>query len=108
LTYSAETLRKTGDVYSQRVEETDTESFVVKVWLEETVEESGQAKWRGHVTHVSSGNRRYVESLSGIAAFIRPYLERWGVKFGIFQRLLLVLNKRLRKSNKSVKKLPLY
>ena len=87
------------------MEETDTESFVVKVWLEETVEESGQARWRGHVTHVSSGNRRYVESLSGIAAFIRPYLERWGVKFGIFQRLcLLMLNTRLRKSNNSVNK----
>jgi hypothetical protein len=68
------------------VAETDTQSFVVKVWLEETVEEAGRAKWRGHVTHVTSGERRYLESLSGIAAFIRPYLERWGVKFGILQR----------------------
>ena len=71
------------------MEQPDTQSFVVKVWLEETVEEVGQARWRGRVTHVASGKRRYFENLSGIAAFIKPYLERWGVKFSIFQRLRL-------------------
>lgn len=76
------------------MQEPDTQSFVVKVWLEETVEEEGRAKWRGHVTHVTSGERRYLESLSGIAAFIRPYLERWGVRFGLSRRLrLFVLRK---------------
>jgi hypothetical protein len=69
------------------VEEPDSQSFVVKVWLEETVKESGQARWRGHVTHVTSGERRYLESLSGIADFIRPYLEAWGVRFGFFHRV---------------------
>ena len=74
--------------------EPDTQSFVVKVWLEETVEEEGRAKWRGHVTHVTSGERQYLESLSGIATFIIPYLERWGVRFGAARRLrLLVLRK---------------
>lgn len=71
------------------MEQPDTHSFVVKVYLEETVEEVGRARWRGRVTHVTSGERRYFENLSGIAAFIKPYLERWGVKFGIFQRLRL-------------------
>ena len=70
------------------MEHRDTQSFVVKVWLEETVEEAGRAKWRGHVTHVASGERRYLESLTGVATFIRPYLERWGVKFSFFERLL--------------------
>ena len=68
------------------MEHRDTESFVVKVWLEETVEEVGRAKWRGHVTHVASGERKYLESLTGVTAFIRPYLERWGVKFSFFWR----------------------
>jgi len=36
-----------------------------------------------------SGERQYLESLSSIADFIRPYLERWGVKFGAFHRLRL-------------------
>jgi len=76
------------------VQEPDTQSFIVKVWLEETVEEEGRAKWRGHVTHAMSGERRYLESLSGIASFIRPYLERWGVRFGLLRRLrLFVLRK---------------
>ena len=69
--------------------EPDTQSFVVKVWLEETVEEEGQAKWRGHVTHVASGERKYLERLSGIAAFMMPYLERSGVNFGAFRRFRL-------------------
>jgi hypothetical protein len=73
------------------MQEPDTQSFVVKVWLEETVEEEGRAKWRGHVTHVTSGERRYLESLSGIADFIMPYLERWGVRFGALHRLRLFM-----------------
>ena len=71
------------------MEKPDTQSFVVKVWLEETVETEGRAKWRGHVTHVTSGERQYLESLSGIALFIIPYLERWGVRFGAARRLRL-------------------
>ena len=89
------------------MEETKTESFVIKLWLEETVEESGRAKWRGHVTHVTSGNRRYVENLAGISTFIRPYLERWGVHFGVFHRLCLFLIGPRRQSEKPEKKLPL-
>jgi len=69
------------------VQQPDTQSFVIKVWLEETVEEAGRARWRGHVTHVASGERRYVESVAGLTAFIRPYLERWGVKFSFSHRV---------------------
>jgi hypothetical protein len=85
------------------VDERDTQSFIVKVWLEETVEESGRARWRGHVTHVKSGNRRYLDNLSGIAAFIRPYLECWGVKFGVFHRLRVFLFERTALRKKSGK-----
>jgi hypothetical protein len=60
--------------------EFNTHSFIVKIWLEETTEEAGQATWRGHITHVPSGERRYVQDLGDIAAFIAPYLERMGVK----------------------------
>lgn len=56
-------------------------SFVVKIWLEETQGESGQAKWRGHVTHVLTGERIYFEKMGIIIDFIIPYLEEVGVKF---------------------------
>lgn len=49
-------------------------SFIVKIWLEETAAEAGQAKWRGHITHVPDGVRRYVESLDEISNFISVYL----------------------------------
>lgn len=69
------------------MQERDGHSFIVKVWLEESIEESGRAKWRGHITHVPSGERRYLQKLSAIGDFITPYLERIGVKFGLLSRL---------------------
>ena len=67
--------------------ESEIHSFVVKIWLEETVEEAGRAKWRGHITDVLSGERRYLQRLSEIGDFIMPYLERMGVKSSFLQRL---------------------
>jgi hypothetical protein len=67
--------------------ETSTHSFIVKIWLEETAEQSSAAKWRGCVTHVSSGTRRYVESLDAMASFIATYLEAMGVRFGLIAQL---------------------
>jgi hypothetical protein len=63
--------------------EARTHSFIVKVWLEETPAETGRgATWRGHVTHVQSGTRRYFDQLSFIADFVAPYLESMGVRLG--------------------------
>ena len=62
--------------------EVPTHSFIVKIWLEETAEEAGQALWRGHVTHVPSGERRYLQDLNEIVAFIVPYLEAMGALRG--------------------------
>ena len=61
-------------------------SFIVKVWLEET-NQSGRAIWRGHITHVPGGERRYVRQLSEIETFIAPYLHTMGVGIGIRQRI---------------------
>jgi hypothetical protein len=49
-------------------------SFIVKFWLEEVIRETGQSVWRGHVTHVPSGRRRFVREPSEVPAFINPYL----------------------------------
>ena len=67
--------------------ETNTHPFIVKIWLEETAAEAGRAKWRGHVTHVPSGERRYLEELDDITAFIAPYLEGMGVRLGPLWRV---------------------
>ena len=60
--------------------ESHTHSFIVKIWLEETAKETDQVRWRGHIKHVQSGERRYLKDLDGIATFIAPYLEEMGVK----------------------------
>lgn len=58
----------------------ESHSFVVKFWLEETLEEADEALWRGHITHVPSQERRYLNTLDDVIEFIEPYLERMGVK----------------------------
>ena len=62
--------------------ESNTHSFIVKVWLEDADEGHDRPTWRGHVTHVPSNQRRYVEDMSGISKFISGYLERMGVGVG--------------------------
>ena len=49
-------------------------SFIVKVWLEPEDDETKTVTWHGHITHVPSGERRYLRNLEGILSFVRPYL----------------------------------
>ena len=67
--------------------ESKTHSFIVKMWLEETVDEPRRSKWRGHITHVPDGKRRYLNSVQAIPAFITSYLETKVVKVSRFERL---------------------
>ena len=73
--------------------EPNTHSFVLKIWLEETAQEAGHVTWRGHITHVPSGKRLYVEDLDKIILFILPYLETLGVRLGLRWRLRRWLNR---------------
>jgi hypothetical protein len=59
------------------------QSFIVKLWLEESGDETGKAIWRGHITHVPSGERRYLKRQSDIMQFIHQHL---GVKSGLVSR----------------------
>lgn len=67
--------------------ESTTHSFVIKIWLEETADEAGEAVWRGRVTHVPSGEHRYLTDLAEIAPFIMPHLEAMGVKLSLRERM---------------------
>jgi hypothetical protein len=51
-----------------------THAFVIRIWLEEIDSATRQATWRGHVTHVLSGDRRYISQLADIVDFIATYL----------------------------------
>jgi hypothetical protein len=67
--------------------ESDTQSFIVRVWIEDRADHAGQGTWRGQITHVSSSKRRYLKNLDEIGDFISPYLEEMGVTPGMRWRL---------------------
>ncbi len=74
-----------------------SQSFIVKVWIEESAEEAGEATWRGHVTHVPDQERRYLHTLDDIVDFIAPYLELMGVQPAGYRRSLGRSARRLRR-----------
>lgn len=55
-------------------------SFVIRLWIEEPAAGRHAARWRGQITHVTSGTRRYVERLADIVIFIAGYLEGAGAR----------------------------
>ncbi len=67
--------------------ESEAQSFIVRVWVEERAEEGDRGTWRGHITRVPGGECRYLKNLDEIGDFIAPYLERMGVKLGIRWRM---------------------
>ena len=54
--------------------ESNVHSFIVKLWLEDEGQRKGANNWRGYITHVPSGERRYLKELPDIIAFIKPYI----------------------------------
>jgi hypothetical protein len=56
--------------------EDNAHSFIVRIWPEGVDEKAGLVTWRGRVTHVPSGERRYFEDLDEVTAFMASYLEK--------------------------------
>jgi hypothetical protein len=84
--------------------EFNTHSFIVKIWIEEPAEEHHKGRWRGHITHVPGGERRYLESLGEIVAFMVPYLLSMDVRLDAYSRLRARLSG-LSGSNRSAQEL---
>ena len=70
-----------------RSAEFNAHSFIVKVWIEEEANEHGNPIWHGHITHVPGGEQRYLRNLSEIEAFVKPYLQDMGIRFGLRERI---------------------
>ena len=54
--------------------ESKVHSFIVKIWLEDASDKAKKPLWHGHITHVPSGERRYLKRLNDIRDFIERYL----------------------------------
>jgi hypothetical protein len=59
------------------------QSFVIKVWLDESETVFGETAWRGRITHVPSGESRYVTDLGEITSFIATHLQQMGARVKI-------------------------
>ena len=68
-------------------EEPETQSFILKVWVEDSARYVQRGVWHGHITHVPSHERRYLKNLGEIEDFIAPHLEEMGVQLGRRWRL---------------------
>jgi len=67
--------------------EPETQSFIVKVWVEDSAKDAGQGVWHDHITHIPGHERRYLKNLGEIEDFIAPHLEEMGVQLGIRWRM---------------------
>ena len=56
----------------------EVHSFIVKLWLEKVGDEKGTTVWHGHITHVPSGERRYLKDISDILSFVKHYIGETG------------------------------
>jgi hypothetical protein len=61
-----------------QIPESQVHSFIVKLWLEKVGDEKGMTVWHGHITHVPSGERRYLKDLRDILGFVKLYIEETG------------------------------
>jgi hypothetical protein len=77
--------------------EPDSQSFIVKVWVEERAGKAGRGVWHGHITQVSSHERRYLKDLYEIPDFIAPHLEAMSVKLVTRWRLRRWLKRLMRR-----------
>jgi hypothetical protein len=66
--------------------ESTPHSFIVKLWLEDLGGKRKRKVWRGYITHVPTGARRYLKRLSDVTDFIREHLDGSGVEIGSTSR----------------------
>lgn len=62
-------------------------TFITKLWVEETADESGLPLWHGHITHVPSGKKRPVREPDDITRFVLSYLGESETKEAAGSRL---------------------
>ncbi len=55
--------------------ETNIQSFIVKIWLGEDPGAFHRRQWRGYITHVPSGRRKYLARLRDAVNFMETYLS---------------------------------
>jgi hypothetical protein len=66
---------------------TTAESFVIKFWIGPVTTAQGRRAWRGHISHVNSKERRYVQRMGDLERFITRHLNAVGADLGWWWRI---------------------
>ena len=62
--------------------EPEAQSFVIKLWLDTNQDKYPRKRWRGHISHVPSSERRNLKNLAQISDFIAEHLDSQGADLG--------------------------
>lgn len=58
----------------------DAYTFMVKIWVEEVEDETGQVLWRGYLKNVFDRDEvHHFQDLEGLVCSLRPYLKKLGI-----------------------------
>jgi hypothetical protein len=71
------------------------QSFSLKFWIEDALEETRRPKWRGYIKHHLRNKEQepeYFESMTDLIVTLMPYMEEISVKPNIFLQLLRRMN----------------
>ena len=80
-------VQESDEEVAQTATEYREHSFIVKIWVEEPIDQNDRTIWRGRIIHVPDGKRRYLKSLREIPLFISPYLNAMGVQSPLWERI---------------------
>lgn len=75
------------DLPQSSIYESTDESFVVRVWIEQASADGHQTQWRGHITHIPSGDAQYFKDLAEVPLIMASHLQQMGVKMGFGWRV---------------------
>jgi len=53
--------------------ESQLHSFIIKLWIEDPVDDAKRTAWRGQITHVPGGEHRYIKSFDEMADFVTAH-----------------------------------
>jgi hypothetical protein len=67
--------KNTSEFSMDSQEETNILSFIVRIWKEDLSSQETQMVWRGHVTRIPDGARRYFKDLNEIPDLMMAQLK---------------------------------
>lgn len=76
------TIEKPSDMQQDHEGELLSDAFMIRFWLEDTAQNNKATPWHGQITHVSSGESRYIKDLHGLLDYAVHFLKSMGARIG--------------------------